>query len=289
MFLDKSKEKNQRESSVDFVGLAKANTLVAIFFSLFVILFFILVAIFDGNFKKNPLIKENQIQVYEANSGMKGIFLAENFSKPIKISEQNINSGMKGIFLATIYTKPLSAKTSAINKGVIASSEFARIEKEEAKTDLFVSVSLLEKLENILAIDVNKEIFNSLDRGIALENQLNNLKNLRNDSAKNLEIIRSKRQTTASDYEKSKADSDNKQKSFFQEFDQFNSHNSEILFNEFIEIKKDNTEQRANLGVLLSLEKKFDYLIPKIDKKIYEIEVNREAIILGVRCANAVR
>ncbi|MCT4592070.1 MAG: hypothetical protein N4A36_01650 [Candidatus Gracilibacteria bacterium] len=228
----------------------------------------------------NPAQKE---QTFYSDAFEKSIFTSSAFAYFDNEVLAPISGAIKGAFLSSEFSEITSPETRGLKNAVLLSSYFAY--RDEKPTDKFEAIDLLEDMENFINTDIQKYLDSSKDRKKALDNLLAISRKMDSRSIAILLDIQKQveeKKTLLSDIQAKKNAAHN---NFFASLNTYQSDNTEVYFQEFSLERQKEVIIRADLGLLMALDERFQYMIPKVQLYIQNIEKKYKNLILDAECS----
>jgi len=237
------------------------------------------------------LIGFNQICQAKTNHFL-GTKLGIQTSKHIKNIYNKSKKDIKGIFLG-IQTSNLIykihykyphniANIKGIKLGIQTSNKFIQNE-EKINTYIGKDITLLKEIHFAITLNILEYLNNFTNRTKALENNITYLKNLEVIQKDKIDRIQQKIKELEKIIETQNKKTIELENSFFTSIDKLRAKNAENTLQEIIPIIQNKDKSKAYLGALNKINEYHLKFHPILVKRIKALELNREALIKGIR------
>lgn len=196
--------------------------------------------------------------------------------KPAEVEQET------GIEVSTDIGSPESVNPRLIGfTGIESLSALGQVQIED--TPLTRYVNLFKRLENAYNADVIALLNSATDRRARVEVHIALLKRLMQDASEFLARIRTQRSNLELAYESEQKNQDDAEANFFEQLNALNSEVAQQLLETFIASSKRGVDLRARFKALGRIEALYAAALPKVGKRIQDLELNKEALIAGIK------
>jgi phage shock protein A len=144
-------------------------------------------------------------------------------------------------------------------------------------------MGILLKLQNAFATDIQQLLDGSGDREETLNLHLIELRESYQESLDTRRIVNEEKDKLKVQFNEATTQKDKLEKDFFAALDKLESSKSNDMLNAFIEVSKNQIELKAEYNSLSKISKLFDTALVNMDARIKDIDLNRDALIQGVK------
>lgn len=144
-------------------------------------------------------------------------------------------------------------------------------------------IMLFRRLQNAYSVKIDELLSKATDRRSRLESHLALLRKLHADGTEALKKIQIEIQEIEVKYEPFRVKQDETDANFFEQLEALNAQTSEILLKEFIGASQEVIAFRARFKALQKIASFYESGLPRLDRRIKDIELNKEALITGVK------
>lgn len=142
---------------------------------------------------------------------------------------------------------------------------------------------LIGQIQNALSVDLFQYLNQSVSRADALDSYLHLLSQLLNKTQERMNDLNTKVTFLDANSSSRNQEISQSEQQFFQQLNALNGMNAEEELKRFIDLRENQAEIRAKLGAYRSLYNYYSFFRPRLENLIREIQLNREALIAGVR------
>lgn len=144
-------------------------------------------------------------------------------------------------------------------------------------------IMLFRRLQNAYSVKIDELLSKATDRRSRLESHLALLRKLHADGTEALKKIQIEIQEIEVKYEPFRVKQDETDANFFEQLEALNAQTSEILLKEFIGASQEVVAFKARFKALQKIASFYESGLPRLDRRIKDIELNKEALITGVK------
>ena len=163
------------------------------------------------------------------------------------------------------------ASTTAVGTEMVATSVFSSY------------VFGFRRIENAYQVDINELLDTASDRRSRLRGHLALLKKLYDEGAASLTAIDDEVSRIQADYTTLTAKQTSDEAIFFEAVKTLNGATADERLNSFIKVSQDVVALRARFKSLQEIRSYFDQALPKLARRIQDIELNQEALVAGTK------
>jgi hypothetical protein len=153
---------------------------------------------------------------------------------------------------------------------------------KEVEKDFVNWITILYEMKNAYETDIQKLLDQSHDRGNALDQYILELKRIDNDAKNALTKINETADILKINLNKATDDKKILEEDFFTSIDDLSGEKAEYVLSEFIKTAKLESEIKARYSALLRLQDMYKGFSEDFEKRIMELDANRDALIKGV-------
>lgn len=173
-------------------------------------------------------------------------------------------------------------KTQLLQKSILSTYYLGR-KTIDLKSSIQNDSQLLSQIRNILSVDLFQFLNQSTNRADGLDEFLRLLKNSLSKTDKRIEEL-----SSTINFLDDQSNSQNNQINlsedrFFENLSIFDGQDAEEELSRFIGLRKTDAEIKAKLGAYNELRAYYQFFKPKLESLINEINLNRDALIAGVK------
>ena len=179
-------------------------------------------------------------------------------------------------------TKLDQMNAKALQKSVI-STYYLGEKTVDIYSTLNSDTKLLSQIKNTLSVDLFQYLNQAVNRSDQLDEYLNLLNVELTKTNERIEDLQYKINFLTSNSKTINTASTASEKTFFDNLSIFNGPDAERELAEFIGIQNNSNEVRAKLGAYNSLQGYYKFFKPKLENLIKTIQLNRAALIAGVK------
>jgi hypothetical protein len=144
-------------------------------------------------------------------------------------------------------------------------------------------MAVLLKLQNSFSTDIHQLLDNSKDRAKAVDVHLRELREIYQDSIDTRVQLNEEKDRLKVQFNEVTTQKEKLEQDFFVSLEKLEGNKSNDLLNSFIETSKRQIELKSEYNALSKAAKLFDTAIANMDARIKDIELNRNALIKGVK------
>ncbi|MBA4336642.1 hypothetical protein C0416_02605 [bacterium] len=244
-----------------------------------------------------------------AFEGITGIFKGSDTQEEVKnngvgvdtSSQTDLNEGLKSTFIAGdnkgtsrdkfeegVETALVTGEGSQVYEGApdaIKTLYLTGLEtvKPEYLDRIGSYMGVLLKLQNAFATDIHQLLDGSTSREEALNLHLIELREAYQESLDTQRVVNEEKDRLKIQFNEATTQKDKLEKDFFAALDKLESSKSNDMLNAFIEVSKKQIELKAEYNSLNKVSKLFETALLNMDARIKDIELNRDALIQGVK------
>lgn len=179
-------------------------------------------------------------------------------------------------------TRMDQSQAKSLLKSVLATFYLGE-KTEEVGSALAADTRLLQSVKNALSVDLFQYLNQSGSRADALSGYLNLLRNLKGRSEDRIAELQSKIDFLSANVSGQEQQIRTSEQAFFENLKELEGPNAEEELGNFIGLRETQAESRAKLGAYQSLMNYYKFFLPKLDNLIRSIELNRDALVAGVK------
>lgn len=144
-------------------------------------------------------------------------------------------------------------------------------------------IMTFKRLQNAYETDINELLNQATDRRGRLNSHLALLGKFYVDGALINSQIRQEAEQIKIQYEEKKKVQQTHDSNFFDQIKALNPQTTENILSDFINVSKEIVVLRARFKALQKVKSYYDFALPKLNARIKDIELNAEALILGLK------
>ncbi|QQR84056.1 hypothetical protein IPJ72_02585 [Candidatus Peregrinibacteria bacterium] len=142
---------------------------------------------------------------------------------------------------------------------------------------------LLSQINNAVSVDLFQYLNRAVSRADALDEYISLLNQLKKRSEARINDLTSKINFLSQNVIGTEQRATQFEDQFFQKLEQFNGKDAWQDYNQFVSLSEGQVETRAKMGTYRTLKEYYEYFQPTLNNLILSVEVNRDALIAGVR------
>jgi len=175
-----------------------------------------------------------------------------------------------------------TSQTRALQKSILTTYYLGEktVDANEAFTQDF---QVLKSLNNTLSVDVFQYLNQAQNRADALDEYVNLLEALQEQSQKRITEIEGTLRFLEGDFQTQEQALQLSEADFFNNLQAFNSPDAEKQLNEFIGLQASQSETRAKIGAYISIRDYYRFFLPRLNNLVTAVKVNRDALVAGVK------
>jgi len=182
-----------------------------------------------------------------------------------------------------LFGETISLKGKSSHSGIEVGLVFGETDHVPESQRFAYLVETVGALRNIYLTDLYKLLDTAENRPVALEKYLTQLKEMQQKGLELEEEIQGKVEELKQLFESITKEKKDKENEFFEYMDDFDGVRSDLALAEFIKLRKEQDELRSNHNALSRLIKEYEKILLRIDRRIQSIELNRNALIQGIK------
>ncbi len=215
----------------------------------------------------NVDIVENNVNEFE------DIYKEENEDTPfMEVSESQSGTIYAGLLLGMNESEPDPAIDAGVNLGGVAS--------ENSMTD---SIRLFARLYESMQVDVQDLLDQSKDRRATLSDYADELRYLYSKGERELKELRAKTDNLVSQFTQVENEKDIMEDRFFDKLGNLDAYGADAALEAFIIRGEEVVSLRARYLAYKKLIEYYDILLADIDRRIFDIDLNEEALVKGIQ------
>lgn len=174
---------------------------------------------------------------------------------------------------------PLPSGETGLDIGILLGEE----SPVSAESQFQFFLSDFESLYNLYYVDITALLDGSTDRAQTLDDHIQTLRDHYNQGATNYATIVEIRAQLKVEYDGVETDKQTAETQFFAEMKAFDGPATEKALAQFVELKQEQVELKAQYFAFGRLEYNYEMLLDSLLPRISDLEINREALIAGVQ------
>lgn len=232
---------------------------------------------FIADFGEDGAVQE---QVVEEPDQLQQQDQEENETKEPETEVDEFEEGV-GTALLTGETIPMVKRASSSIQAVY---KVGLPEVEKGHEDVIASyMSTLTKLQNAFTTDIHKLLDNSTNRAQALQVHLSELNVALDEANSAYEDLSTERDTLKEMFNEKTTKKNDLEEEFFTAIENLRGQESNALLIDFIDASTDQIDLKAQYNALSKLKEMYEVAIANMDARIKDIELNKSALIKGVK------
>jgi hypothetical protein len=179
-------------------------------------------------------------------------------------------------------TKLLQSNARSLQKSILASYLFGE-KTVEITSALDMDTKILQRMQNALSLDLFQYLNQSVVRADALDDYLKLLTLLQETAENRIRELQSKIGFLQGSYASVDARTQTKEEAFFENLKNLQGAEAEKALREFVGVQNNQVETRAKIGAYQKVQEYYKFFLPRLERLAYEIRLNREPLIAGVK------
>jgi hypothetical protein len=194
---------------------------------------------------------------------------------PVNQAETGVPSVQKVGKPSTI--GPFSVNQTGITSAIVVGSETL------ASTAISYRLNTFGKIDNAYSVNVEEMLNKTSSRRQKLREYIDLLKGLVDEGTKISQTSGAEMAVMQASYDEKVLRQKTSDEEFFAKMNAYEGKETERVLGEFIVISRDIIEVRAKFKALQKIKLLFDQALPKVLKRIKDLEINEEALVSGIK------